>query len=140
GKKIIVCRIEEHFYRVGLGQRAVVKFDLHVDDVGNATLHQLFHVVVIPYATADRDLVGHPGHVHTSMLASGRLLFELPGRACTLVSQSSALIRGAPPEWDSRGRRGPLEYSRPPALQPSKCRRRSAPPGDRALPGRTALI
>ena len=27
--------------------------------VGDATLHQLFHVVVIPYATADRNLVGH---------------------------------------------------------------------------------
>src|ERR1051326_8511234 len=69
GKKIIIGGVVQHGDRVALGQWAIVKFNLHVDDVGDAVTHQCGHVFVVPDSSADRDAVSDPGQVHISMLA-----------------------------------------------------------------------
>jgi len=53
GHEVIVCGIIEYRYRVRLGQRPVVKLNLHIDDVRNAAPHQFFHVLVVPDTASD---------------------------------------------------------------------------------------
>jgi hypothetical protein len=58
----------------------IIKFNLHVDDVGHALVRHLNHLQFVPDASPDRDPIGDPGHVHslraynTSFLLSGKLL------------------------------------------------------------------
>jgi hypothetical protein len=49
---------------VRLGQRGVVKLDLHIDDVGYSHARQFRHVLLIPYAAAESDAAGNPRNVH----------------------------------------------------------------------------
>src|SRR5215813_6975747 len=68
--KVVVSRIKEDFYLgIRLSQRAIIEFNLHIDDVRDPGAYELGHVFVIPNATAHRNTVGHPGDVHESMLA-----------------------------------------------------------------------
>ena len=65
--EVVIRRIPQHPHTVRLGQRRVVKLDLHVDDVGNSRPHQFDHVPVVPDAPTNRDSVGDPGHVHARL-------------------------------------------------------------------------
>src|SRR5271165_2335527 len=63
--EVVVGGVPQNFDAVGRGQAGVVPFDLHINDVGDAGLHHLHHFFVGPDATAHREAVGHPSHVHS---------------------------------------------------------------------------
>ena len=49
---------------MGLRQRRVVEFDLHIDDMSDAHARQLRHVFFVPNAAADSNPAGDPRNVH----------------------------------------------------------------------------
>ena len=89
GHEIVVSGIIEHLYGVRLGQRTVVKLNLHVDNVRDAAPHQFFHVLVVPDTASYRNPISHPRHVHNKMLASARAALPASGSSC-LVSPRGA--------------------------------------------------
>src|SRR5579864_2250861 len=62
--KIVVCRIPQHLDVVLLGQRRVVKLDLHVDDVRDPRLRHRRHILRVPDPASDRNPICQPGNIH----------------------------------------------------------------------------
>src|ERR1700724_715820 len=62
--KVIVNRIPQHCDSMRLSQRRVVKFNLHVENVGYASARHLCHVLRGPNATPDRNSTRHPCDIH----------------------------------------------------------------------------
>ena len=62
--KIVFSGVPEDLNVVGHSQVPVIEFDLHIDDVGNALIHNFDHLEVIPNTSPNRNAVGDPRHVH----------------------------------------------------------------------------
>jgi len=77
GLEIVIGRAEEHLYAIRFSHGTIIELDLHVDDVGYSHRDQLFHILVIPYTTSDRNAIGHPGHVHSFILDGEKVKSQL---------------------------------------------------------------